>query len=306
MMRKMNLKNTDLEVPVIGLGTMRIGSKSTEEVNTLIMNAMELGIDFFDHADIYGGGACEEVFGKAMKQTPGLRKKIILQSKCGIRPGFFDFSKEYILQSVDGILNRLQTEYLDILLLHRPDALMEPEEVAEAFAVLKKAGKVKYFGVSNQNPMQMALLQKYTEEKLVIDQLQFSPTNTTMLQAGLNVNMENASAVNRDGSVLDYCRLHDITVQAWSPLQYGMFEGPYLGSEKYKELNQVIDKLATKYEVTNTAIAIAWILRHPAHIQPILGSTGIAHIREMSKAAEITLGREEWYEIYRSAGNVLP
>lgn len=305
-MKKIAVKNTDLEVSAIGLGAMRIGDKTEQEVNALILDALELGINFYDHADIYGGGKCEEIFGKALKKTAGLRKKIILQSKCGIRQNSFDFSKEHILSSVDGILSRLQTDYLDILLLHRPDALMEPEEVAEAFAALKSSGKVRYFGVSNHNPMQIALLQKYTDEKLVIDQLQFSPTNTTMIQAGLNVNMENSSAINRDGSVLDYCRLNDITVQAWSPLQYGMFAGPYLGNEKYKELNRTLDGLAEKYEVSNAAIAIAWILRHPARIQPILGSTRISHIREISRAADITLDREEWYRIYCSAGNELP
>lgn len=273
--------------------------------------ALELGLNFFDHADIYGGGACESLFAQAAGMCPSVREKMILQSKCGIRrdPGketYFDFSKEYILKSVDGILKRLQTEYLDILLLHRPDALVEPEEVAEAFDELSRAGKVRYFGVSNEKPMQIELLQKYVKNKLVINQLQFSITNATMVSNGINVNMANESAVDRDGSVLDYCRLHDITIQPWSPFQYGFFEGVFLGNPKFEALNKQIGMLAEKYGVTDSAIAIAWILRHPANMQPVLGSTNPERIRAIAKAMDITLTREDWYGIYCAAGNVLP
>lgn len=305
-MKTMQLKGTNLTVPRIALGCMRISGLEQGKVTKLIDTALEAGVNFFDHADIYGGGESERIFSKAVSMTPAVREKMILQSKCGIRKGFFDFSKEHILSSVDSILERLNTEYLDILLLHRPDALMEPEEVAAAFDKLKTSGKVRYFGVSNENPMQLELLQKYVNQKLIINQLQFSITNTTMLQSGLNVNMENTAAVNRDGSVLDYCRLHDITIQPWSPFQYGFFEGVFLNNEKFPELNAKIDELAAKYDVTNSAIAIAWIMRHPANMQPIAGTTSPKRFAEICKAFEFELTREEWYEIYRAAGNILP
>ncbi|MNJ55146.1 Oxidoreductase YdhF [compost metagenome] len=235
-----------------------------------------------------------------------VREKIILQSKCGIRQGMFDFSKEHILNSVDAILKRLKTDYLDVLLLHRPDALVEPEEVAEAFDLLESSGKVRHFGVSNQNPMQIELLKKYVKQPLVANQLQLSITNANMISNGINVNMENAAAVNRDGSILDYCRLNDITIQPWSPFQYGFFEGVFLGNDKFPELNQKIDEIAAKYEVSNTTIAIAWLLRHPAGMQPVTGTMNLERIKDCAKAADIHLTREEWYEIYRAAGNVLP
>ncbi len=304
-MQYFNFTGTALNASRIALGCMRISNMSQQEVDALIQESLDAGINFFDHADIYGGGKCEEVFGKALKLN-NLRDKIIIQSKCGIRKGFFDFSKEYILSAVDGILKRLQIEQLDTLLLHRPDALMEPEEVAEAFALLSGSGKVKHFGVSNQNPLQMSLLQKFLNQRIIINQLQFSATNTTMIKAGLNVNMENEAAVNRDGGVLDYCRLKDITIQPWSPFQYGFFEGVFLGSDKFPQLNQKIDELSKKYGVTNSAMAIAWILRHPAMMQPVVGSTNSERIKQIARAADIVITREEWYEVYRAAGNILP
>jgi predicted oxidoreductase len=285
---------------------MRINSLEKNEAERFVQTALEQGANFFDHADIYGGGACEEIFADAIHMNADIREKIILQSKCGIRKGMFDFSKEHILHSVDGILKRLKTEYLDTLLLHRPDALMEPEEVAEAFDILEGSGKVRHFGVSNQNPMQIQLLQKFVKQPIVANQLQLSITNANMISNGLNVNMENDSAINRDGSVLDFCRLNDITIQPWSPFQYGFFEGVFLGNEKFPELNQKIDEIAAKYEVSNTTIAIAWLLRHPAKMQPVIGTMNVDRLKECCKASEITLTREEWYEIFRSAGNILP
>lgn len=305
-MRIMKLGTSNLEVPVIAVGCMRINSLGQAEAEKFVRTALEAGANFFDHADIYGGGQCEEIFADAIQMNDDVREKIILQSKCGIRQGMFDFSKEHILNSVDGILKRLKTDYLDVLLLHRPDALVEPEEVAEAFDQLESSGKVRHFGVSNQNPMQIELLKKYVKQPLVANQLQLSITNATMISNGINVNMENAAAVNRDGSILDYCRLHDITIQPWSPFQYGFFEGVFLGSEKFPELNRKIDEIAAKYEVSNTTIAIAWLLRHPAKMQPVTGTMNLERIQDCSKAADITLTREEWYEIYRAAGNVLP
>jgi predicted oxidoreductase len=295
-----------LEAPVIAVGCMRMSSLDKAGAERFIQTALEMGANFFDHADIYGGGTCEEIFADAIHMNDNIREKIILQSKCGIRKGMFDFSKEHILESVDGILKRLKTGYLDLLLLHRPDALVEPEEVAEAFDILKNSGKVRHFGVSNQNPMQIQLLQKSLKQPIVVNQLQFSITNATMISSGINVNMENAFAVNRDGSVLDYCRLNNITIQPWSPFQYGFFEGAFLGSDKFPELNQKIDEIAQKYQVSNTTIAIAWILRHPAHMQPVVGTMNPSRLKDCCKAADIRLTREEWYEIYRAAGNKLP
>jgi predicted oxidoreductase len=235
-----------------------------------------------------------------------IREKIILQSKCGIRKGMFDFSKEHILESVDGILKRLKTDYLDNLILHRPDTLVEPEEVAEAFTILETSGKVRHFGVSNQTPMQIQLLTKSVKQPIVANQLQLSITNATMISHGFNVNMENDAAVSRDEGVLDFCRLNDITIQPWSPFQYGFFEGVFLGSDKFPELNKKIDEVADKYEVSNTTIAIAWLLRHPARMQPVTGTMNINRLKDCSKASDISLTREEWYGIYRAAGNVLP
>lgn len=305
-MKTINVSNGKLTIPEIGLGCMRIAGLETEKaVRELVDTAMENGINFFDHADIYAGGGAEEIFGKAVE--PSLREKMILQSKCAIRPGIcYDFSKEHILASVDQILKRLRTEYLDILLLHRPDTLMEPEEVAEAFEELEKAGKVRYFGVSNENSMQIELLNRYCENRILFNQLQFSIAHCDIIDSGINVNVHNDAGANRDGSVLEYCRLKGITIQAWSPFQYGMFEGVFLNNEKFPELNKEIDALAEKYQVTNNAIAIAWILRHPAKIQAIVGSTNKQRVADICRASDIKLTREEWYRLYLAAGKQLP
>ncbi|MFH5184029.1 aldo/keto reductase family oxidoreductase [Paenibacillus sp. TAB 01] len=305
-MRTIKLGTSTLEVPVVAVGCMRIKSLEKNEAERFVQAALEEGANFFDHADIYGGGTCEEIFADAIHMNDDIREKIILQSKCGIRKGMFDFSKEHILESVDGILKRLRTDYLDVLLLHRPDTLVEPEEVAEAFDQLESSGKVRHFGVSNQNPMQIQLLKKAVKQPLVANQLQLSITNATMISNGINVNMANESAVNRDGSILDFCRLNDITIQPWSPFQYGFFEGVFLGSDKFPELNQKIDEIAAKYEVSNTTIAIAWLLRHPANMQPVTGTMSIERIKDCCKASDVHLTRQEWYEIYRAAGNILP
>ena len=305
-MRKIPFGSSGLDVPPIAIGCMRLTSLDKKGAEIMINSSIDAGANFFDHADIYGGGKCEEAFADAIGMTPAIRDKMIIQSKCGIRNGMFDFSKEYILKSVDGSLKRLKTDYLDALLLHRPDALIEPEEVAEAFDTLKQSGKVRHFGVSNQKPMQIDLLKKYLNQPIVANQLQFSPTNVTMISNGINVNMENNSATDRDGSILDYCRLNDITIQPWSPFQYGYFEGTYLGNDKFPELNKKINELAEKYNVMNNTVVIAWMLRHPAKMQPIIGTMNLARITDIFKAAEINMTREEWYGIYRAAGNILP
>ncbi|WP_117169279.1 aldo/keto reductase [Paraliobacillus sediminis] len=305
-MNRIKLGTSDLEVGEISLGCMRMDALSKKDARLVIENAMDLGVNLFDHADIYGGGKSEEVFSDAIEMNPLIREKMIIQSKCGIRNGFFDFSKEHITSSVEGSLKRLNTDYLDILLLHRPDALMEPEEVAETFTRLKNSGKVNYFGVSNQNPMQIELLKKYLKDDLIINQLQLSIMHTPMIDAGLNVNMQHDKATDRENSVLEYCRLHDITVQAWSPFQYGMIKGVFVGNKDFPEVNEKIQEIAEKKGVTDSAIAIAWILRHPAKIQPVVGTMNPQRLADIEKASHITLTREEWYEIYRSAGNVLP
>ncbi len=305
-MKNIILGKTDMSVPQIAIGCMRMNRLTVSEAESFINTALEKGANFFDHADIYGGGSSEEIFAKAVNMSPEVRERLIIQSKCGIRNGMFDFSKEYIISAVDGILKRLKTDYLDILLLHRPDALVEPQEVAEAFDKLHSEGKVRHFGVSNHNPMQIMLLEKYLNQKIAANQLQFSITNATMVTAGLNVNMENDAAVNRDGSVLDFCRLNDITVQPWSPFQYGFFEGVFIGSDKYPALNETLGEIAKKYGVSPVTIALAWILRHPAKMQPVIGTMNEGRLKDCLKAADITLTREEWYKIYLSAGNRLP
>ncbi|MFC5403330.1 aldo/keto reductase [Cohnella soli] len=307
-MKTIKLGTSTLEVPVVAVGCMRINSLDGKQAEQFVRTALDEGANFFEHADIYGAGKCEEIFAEAIGMSASVRESVILQSKCGIRPdvGMFDFSKEHILNSVDGILKRLKTEYLDVLLLHRPDTLVEPEEVAEAFDQLESSGKVRHFGVSNQNPMQIELLKKHVKQPLVANQLQLSITNANMISQGFNVNMENSAAVNRDGSILDYCRLHDITIQPWSPFQYGFFEGVFLGNDKFPELNKKIDEVAANYGVSNTTIAVAWLLRHPAKMQPVIGTMNIERLRDCIKACNIYLTREEWYDIYRSAGNVLP
>ncbi len=305
-MKKFKLGSTSLEVPAIAVGCMRISKMDKKDILSLVDTAMENDVNFFDHADIYGGGESETVFANAVGMNSTLREKMILQSKCGIRKGFFDFSKDYILNSVDGILKRLNTEYLDILLLHRPDTLMEPDEVASAFETLEKSGKVRHFGVSNQNPMQMKLLNSALKNKIVANQLQFGAAHTGLIDAGINVNMKNDATIVRDGSVLEWCRLHNITIQAWSPMQYGFFEGVFIDSEKYPELNATLEKYATKFNVSKTTIATAWILRHPANMQVVTGTTKPSRLKEMIDASNVNLSREEWYEIYRSAGNILP
>ena len=306
-MRKIQLGKSGLQVPVIAVGCMRLSALSKKDAEIFINTALEHGANFFDHADIYGAGACEQIFADAINMNDTIREKIILQSKCGIVPGkMYDFSKEHILKSVEGILKRLKTDYLDVLLLHRPDALIDPEEVCEAFDKLHSCGKVRYFGVSNHNPMQIQLLQRYLNYPIIANQLQLSITNASMISSGINVNMLNQEAVNRDGSVLDFCRLNDITIQPWSPFQYGFFEGVFLDNDKFPVLNAKINELAYKYNVSNTTIALAWILRHPANMQPVTGTMNVSRLMECFKAADIFLTREEWYQIYLAAGYTLP
>ena len=308
-MRYITLGQDDKELSEIVLGMMRIEDKSVKEVEELVETALSVGINAFDLADIYGRGRCEELLGLVLKNRPDLREKMWIQSKCGIRIEeftYFDFSKDYIIKSVDGILQRLKIDHLDSLLLHRPDALMESDQVAEAFDLLYKQGKVRNFGVSNQNPMMMELLKKDVKQPLAVNQLQLSAAFTPGFESGFHVNMEDSQAALRDGSVFEYCKLNDMVIQAWSVLQFGYFKGNFVGNEKFQTLNQVLDRLAIKYGVTSSTIAISWILRYPAKMQAVVGTTNPKHLREVSQAANFSLTRKEWYEIYLAAGNNLP
>ncbi|HEW2662671.1 TPA: aldo/keto reductase family oxidoreductase [Streptococcus pneumoniae] len=308
-MRYITLGQDDKELSEIVLGMMRIKDKSVKEVEELVETALSVGINAFDLADIYGRGRCEELLGLVLKNRPDLREKMWIQSKCGIRIEeftYFDFSKDYIIKSVDGILQRLKIDHLDSLLLHRPDALMESDQVAEAFDLLYKQGKVRDFGVSNQNPMMMELLKKDVKQPLAVNQLQLSAAFTPGFESAFHVNMEDSQAAMRDGSIFEYCKLHDVVIQAWSVLQFGYFKGNFVGNEKFQTLNQVLDRLAIKYGVTSSTIAISWILRYPAKMQAVVGTTNPKHLREVSQAANFSLTRKEWYEIYLAAGNNLP
>ena len=311
-MKTFPLGSSDLQVPAVVAGMMRIQESTDAEIRTFYDTCRELGIDFFDHADIYGKGAahgCELRFSEALQLSAAEREQIVLQTKAGIvKDGpYFDFSYEHIIEAVDGSLAALRTEYIDILLLHRPDALVEPEEVARAFDELAAAGKVRQFGVSNQTPGQIDLLRRYVTQPLVANQVQISITHSPMIAQGIAMNMaESDQSVDRTLGTLDYCRLHDITVQAWSPFQAGFFNGPFLGNRGYPELNAVIDRLAATYGVEPEAIAVAWITRHPANIQVVLGTTSPARIRAAAAGADLVLTRPEWYELFRTAGHIVP
>jgi predicted oxidoreductase len=305
-MKTFNLGSSDLTVPVLGLGCMRMGPLAIDQAAAVVAASVESGVTFFDHADIYDGGRSESVFAEALAAAGIARDDVILQTKCGIREGRYDFSRKHILASVEGSLKRLRTDRVEVLLLHRPDALVEPEEVAAAFDELHTAGKVLAFGVSNQNPAQIELLRRHVRQPLVANQLQLGLGHTTMIDQGLTVNMNVDGAVDRDGGILDYCRLHDITIQPWSPLQAGFFGGVILDHPDYSDLNIVLRRIADEQGVTPDAVAIAWLLRHPAGMQPILGTMTPGRITAQAYATDVSLSREDWYELYRAAGNKLP
>ncbi|MER7796214.1 aldo/keto reductase [Microbacterium sp. NPDC096154] len=310
-MKTFVLPGTDIVVPNVVLGLMRIQDKSDEEVRTLVRTARDAGIAFLDHADIYGSSVhgCERRFGEAMKLTSSEREEYVIQSKTGIvKDGpYFDFSYAHIVESVNGSLAALGTDYLDILLLHRPDALVEPDEVARAFDDLAAAGKVRAFGVSNHTPRQIDLLRKSVTQPIVANQLQLSITHAPMIAQGIAANMQGLEqSLVRDDGIVDYCRLHDITIQAWSPFQAGFFDGPFLGSDRYPELNAVIDRLSASYRVPPEAIAVAWITRHPARMQVVLGTTTPERVAAAAQGSEVPLTRAEWYELFRAAGYVVP
>ncbi|VTS45788.1 aldo/keto reductase [Streptococcus dysgalactiae] len=305
-MELQKIGQTDYQGSRIALGCMRLAALDLASAKEVLKTAVDTGMTFIDHADIYGGGQSEVRFRDATKALELSRDQFILQTKCGIRDGYFDFSKEHILSSVDASLERLGTDYVDFLVLHRPDVLVEPEEVAEAFSQLKKAGKVKHFGVSNQNRFQMELLQTYLDDPLAVNQLQLSPAHTPLFDAGLNVNMRNQAAIDRDNGTVEYCRLNQTTIQAWSPFQIDLGKGLFAGHPDYVALNATLTRLADHHQVSVEAVVIAWILRHPAKMQAIVGSMSPDRLKKISKATQIALSRQDWYAIYRSAGNALP
>ncbi len=307
-MKYIELGQDKTKVSQVVLGCMRIPNLSEKEVLNLLDFSQDHGINMLDTADVYKLGTSEELLGKAFFKEKGLRDKFFLQTKCGIRknPHLYDFSKKHIIEAVNASLKRLNTDHVDSLLLHRPDPLMEPCEVGEAFNELKTSGKVLNFGVSNMNPMQMELLQSGLDYKISVNQVQLSICHTPMLNQGINVNMFNDSAICRDGGVLEYCRLKHITIQAWSVLQHGFFGGVFLEDPNYQKLNEVLERIANENNVSKTAVAIAWILRYPGNMQAVIGTTKTERVALSCDACKVNLTREQWYELYLAAGNDLP
>ncbi|MCU1423213.1 MAG: aldo/keto reductase [Microbacteriaceae bacterium] len=309
-MKTLALPQTTLEASNVVLGLMRISPLDDEQIRTLVGTALDAGITVFDHADIYGDErhGCERRFGDAITFTPAERERVIVQSKVGIRPGYFDFSREHILRTVDESLEALRLDHLDVLLLHRPDTLVEPDEVAAAFDELQQAGKVTNFGVSNHTPGQVELLKKSVRQPLAFNQVQLSITHSPIIAQGVAANMAGLDqSVVRDNGILDYSRLNDMTLQAWSPFQKDFFDGTFLGDrDNFAELNTAIDELAAKYDVPTSAIAVAWITRHPANMQVVLGTTSVEHLRDSAAGSEVPLTREEWYRLFTTGGHILP
>ena len=305
-MKQISIGGGALSASRIALGCMRISRTTKENADRLVKTALELGIDFFDHADVYGAGNSERVFGEILDLKSSIREKIKIQSKCtlvrdAVQTLYNDQSKDYIIASVDNSLKRLKTEYLDVFLLHQPDTLVEPEEVADAFHILRTTGKVRYFGVSNHKPYQIMLLEKDTDEKIIVNQLQLSAAHTGLIDASNPMKLKDEFTVDGTGDILTWCRLNDITIQAWSPFQHGFYGGVFMESENYPELNHVVNDIAKKKSVSTSAIAIAWILRHPAGIQPLIGTTNADRLKDICTADDVELNREEWYEIYRAS-----
>lgn len=308
-MLQRKIGNSYWETSAIALGIMRMAALTPTKAAAALEAALESDINFIDSADMYGDGKSELVFAAAMKEAGISRDQFFIQSKGGIVTGDekrYDFSKQHLLDSVDGILKRMEIDYLDSYLLHRPDPLMEPEEIAEAFDILQASGKVRHFGVSNFNPEQFQLLQSQVDQKLLMNQLQFSIMHTGMIDYGMHTNMTDTRSFDHDGGILEFSRRKGVTIQAWSPFQYGFFEGVFVDNDKFPELNELLDKLAKKYDTNKNAIATAWILCHPANMQVILGTMNPTRIKESAAGGDVTLTKQEWYDVYFAAGNDLP
>jgi len=321
-----SLGNSDLNVSRIAYGCMPLGGgwdyspleDGTRKAAVVsVRAALDQGINFYDHADIYCMGKSEEVFSTMWQEVPGLRQKIIIQSKCGIRfggdptpgaPHRFDFSYEHIIRSVEGSLKRLKTDYLDVLLLHRPDPLVEPTEVARAFDELHSSGKVRWFGVSNHTAAQLELLRDYLNQPIVANQIAFNVVHTHLLDEGIIFNQDNPLITRNEGTI-EYCRLHNITLQSWGSLAWGMLSGrePRQPSAKITKAAAIISEMAKQKGVDVEALLVAWILRHPANIQAIIGTTRPERIKAACRGADFSLTREEWYELYIAGrGEALP
>jgi predicted oxidoreductase len=314
-MKYFQLAGTDLKVSNVVAGMMRIPEMTDEQIRSLVAVEQEVGINFFDHADVYGGGhLCERRFAEALKWSPAEREQVILQTKAGIVPTdqghpYFDFSATHIVEAAEESLRALATDYIDILLLHRPDALVEPEEVAKAFDQLESQGKARHFGVSNHTPLQIELLKTAVRQPLIVNQLELSITHAPLVAQGLAANMQEyeQSTVRDGGGLMEYCRLNNITVQAWSPFQYGFGNGTFIGDlERAPKLNKLLDKLAAEYGVDPMAIATAWIARHPANIQIVLGTTNEDRVRSVAAGSSLELTRPQWYGLVVAAGYLVP
>lgn len=317
-MEKVKIGGTNWKVSNVGLGIMRMGTLPIDKATSALSAAHEAGINFIDSADIYGRdpklgrGSSEIHFGQAFQQSGLDRDDVYIQSKAGLfadesgQITRYDSSKKQLLNAVDGIIQRMKVDYLDSLLIHRPDALMEVDEIAAAFDELQAAGKVRHFGVSNFNPRQIELLQSACSQRLLIDQVQFGLGHTGMVDFGFHTNMVDEGAVDHDGGLIEYGRLKKITLQTWSPFQYGTFAGTFINNDKFPQLNVLLEKLGEKYDVGKNAIAVAWILRHPAHMQVMLGTMTPEHILDSARGSQIRLTRQEWYDLYLAAGNELP
>jgi len=293
-------------IPNLIMGCMRIAELEKNALEELILVAIENGVTYFDHADFYGNGASEERFSEFIEKHPNLRESIQIQSKFGIRKGYYDSSYEHIMFSANNSLKKMKIEYLDALLIHRPDALVEPEEVARAFEDLATSGKVRHFGVSNHNPYQIEVLKQAVGQRLIFNQLQLGVMHTGMIDQGINTNTRFEGSLDRDGGVLDYCKINKMVIQAWSPMQFGFIEGAFIDNPDYPEVNNVMDDIAKKYGISKTALAVAWIARIPAMIQIIAGTTNVKRMKEMSIGANTVIDRKDWYDIYKAAGNNLP
>ncbi|MDN6424819.1 MAG: aldo/keto reductase [Bifidobacterium crudilactis] len=312
-MRYAQLGRSGVNASRVALGVMRIADKSGQDAADIVRTALDAGINFFDTADGYAGGLSSQRFGTALKDCHVDRDSIYIQTKFGIfrdeQSGNitrYDFTKEHLLQALDGELANLQTDYVDFVLLHRPDTLVELDQLAEAFNQLQNEGKVRHFGVSNVNPMQVELLQSAVDQKLEVNQLQFGLGHTGMVQQEFHINMIDAPSIDHDGGLISYNRLTHMIIQAWSPFQYGFFEGVFLDNPKFPALNDMLDRVAGDHGVSPSAIAVAWILRHPALMQVLLGSMTPSRLKDMAAGVDVRLSAQEWYDLYVAAGNDLP
>lgn len=312
-MKTIPLGSTTVAIPAVALGVMRMAEKSREEAARIVSTAIDSGMTFFDTADCYSAGESSRRLGQALEDLSVERDSVMIQTKFGIfrDPAShsitrYDFSRRHLVAALDDELRNLRTDHVDLVLLHRPDTLVDLDDLAAAFDDIAQAGKARWFGVSNVSPMQIKLLQGAVPQRLQVNQLQFGLGHTGMIRQEFHVNMEDGASVDHDGGLLSYCRLHHLTIQAWSPFQYGFFEGVFLGSPKFPALNARLEVLAQKYGVDPSAIAVAWILRHPAGMQVLLGSMTPDRLMRMVAGAEIRLEAQEWYDLYIAAGNDLP